>query len=223
MKWLHHFAASIPNGVSPTNRHLLIFYGHGSHVALGTIQEARSLRIDLLTLPAHTSNRLQPLDVPFKSYFKEERRKWITEKHRIDIKRAELAELGSKAFKKALTSENIKSSFERTGIWPLNSNALNEDMGPSKTFDTSFQDEVGATENMLQLAGVGLEIGEDVEMVPNTQLGQELEVQHIGIDLNDNIDKQSTSPIERSQFEEPLTMPTQASPPDWMKEAAFNL
>ena len=64
-------------GVSPENIHLLIFYGHGSHIAIQTIEEANMLGIDLLTLPAHTTHMMQPLDVsvfgPFKSYFRFER------------------------------------------------------------------------------------------------------------------------------------------------------
>ncbi|XP_059077024.1 MFS-type transporter clz9-like [Cryptomeria japonica] len=115
LNWLYHFARSISGGVSPTNRHLLIFDSHRSHVALTTIHEARSLGIDLLTLPAHTSHKLQPLDVsvfsPFKAHFKSERSKWMAKHPHIEIRRIELAELASKAFKHALTSENITASF----------------------------------------------------------------------------------------------------------------
>ncbi|KAH9292038.1 hypothetical protein KI387_042776 [Taxus chinensis] len=227
MNWLHHFASSVPGGVSPTNRHLLIFDGHGSHVALGTIQEARSLGIDLLTLPAHTSHKLQPLDVsvfaPFKTYFKEERRKWIVANHGIDVKRAELAELGSKAFKRALTPSNIKAGFKRTGIWPLNPNALDEDMAPSRTFDTSSQDDAGAAENMLHLSRVDLQQSEDVQMVPNTQLEKESEPQQKEININECVAEQLETPNRINQIDESLSLPTEDSPPDWMKEAALNL
>ena len=89
LNWLHHFAISIPGGVSTSNRHLLIFDGHGSHVVLPTIQEARNLGIDLLTLPSHTSHSLQPLDIsvfsPFKNYFKKERSKWMAKHHGFEI------------------------------------------------------------------------------------------------------------------------------------------
>lgn len=115
LNWLYHFSRSVPGGASPTNRHLLIFDGHRSHVALSTIHEAKSLGIDLLTLPAHTSHKLQPLDVsvfsPFKTHFKSERSKWMAKHPHIEIRRTELAELASKAFKLALTSENIIASF----------------------------------------------------------------------------------------------------------------
>jgi hypothetical protein len=63
--------------------------------------------IDLLTLPAHTTHRLQPLDVsvfgPFKSYFRDERVAWMTKNPRIEVKREELVELAGKAFKRSLT------------------------------------------------------------------------------------------------------------------------
>ncbi|KAH9314182.1 hypothetical protein KI387_022809 [Taxus chinensis] len=139
MNWLHHFARSVPGGVSPKNRHLLIFDGHGSHVALGTIQEARNLGIDLLTLPAHTSHKLQPLDVsvfsPFKNYFKTVRSRWMARNPGLEIRRTELAKLGSQAFQLAVTPENIKAGFRRIGIWPLDQNALSNDMRPSEAFD----------------------------------------------------------------------------------------
>lgn len=74
MAWLKHFAKNVPGGVSPTNRKLLIFDGHGSHVEFKTVEVAKAMGIDFLTLPAHCSHKLQPLDVsvfsPFKNYFK---------------------------------------------------------------------------------------------------------------------------------------------------------
>jgi len=79
-----------------------------------------SLDIDLLTLPAHTSHKLQPLDVSvflaFKSYFKSERAAWLARFPNIEIKREELAELGNKSFHKALTVSNITISFKINGL-----------------------------------------------------------------------------------------------------------
>ena len=72
--WLCHFVASILGGVSPKNKHLLVLDGYGSHIVVQTIEEENKLGIDLLTLLAHTTHRLQPLDVsvfgPFKTYFR---------------------------------------------------------------------------------------------------------------------------------------------------------
>lgn len=150
LNWLQHFASSIPSGVSPSNRALLIFDGHGSHVAYNTIEEARRLGIDLVTLPAHTSHKLQPLDVsvfsPFKNYFKQQRSKWMSNNPNIEIGREELATIASMTFKQALTPANIISGFRRTGIWPLNRSALQNDMRPSEAFDVTEDTQTWGTE-----------------------------------------------------------------------------
>ncbi|XP_057843427.2 MFS-type transporter clz9-like [Cryptomeria japonica] len=158
LNWLHHFKYLVPGGVSPTNRHLLIFDGHGSHAALLTIQEVRMIGIDFLTLLAHTSHKLQPLDVSvfssFKTYFKLERVVLIERFPNVEIKRAELAEIGSKSLAKALTISNILARFKRTGIWPLNPDTLMDVMQPSNTFEINDGEDASTVQNMLSLSGV---------------------------------------------------------------------
>ncbi|XP_059066465.1 MFS-type transporter clz9-like [Cryptomeria japonica] len=158
MSWLHHFKRSVSRGVSPTNTCLLIFNEHGSHVALPTIQEARMLGIDLLTLPAHGSHKLQALDVsvfsPFKTYFKSKRVAWIARFPNIEIRRAELAELSSKSLAKALIVSNIVARFKGTGIWPLNPDALTQDMQPSTTTHINDGKDASEVQNMPSLSGV---------------------------------------------------------------------
>jgi hypothetical protein len=74
--WISHFIESVRRvgSISPERRHLLILDGHNSHVTLEVVQEAKSVGLDLLTLPSHTSYALQPLDVvvfrPFKQHFR---------------------------------------------------------------------------------------------------------------------------------------------------------
>lgn len=74
LNWIYHFASSIPSGVSSKNRHLLVLDSHGRHIIVQTIEEEDKFKIDLLTLPTHTTHRLQPLDVsvfgPFMTYFR---------------------------------------------------------------------------------------------------------------------------------------------------------
>jgi hypothetical protein len=73
--WIAHFVKALQScgGISPTNRHLLILDGHNSHVTLDVVYKAKANGLDLLTLPSHTSHRLQPLDCsvfrPFKCAF----------------------------------------------------------------------------------------------------------------------------------------------------------
>jgi hypothetical protein len=80
--WISHFIQALEKrgGISPTNRHLLIVDGHNSHVTMEVVHKAMAIGLDLLTLPSHTSHRLQPLDVsvfgPFKRAFKRYRDAW---------------------------------------------------------------------------------------------------------------------------------------------------
>jgi len=52
---------------------LLILDGHGSHVTLEAISQAQAFGLDMVTLLAHTSHVLQPLDVSCFKPFKKER------------------------------------------------------------------------------------------------------------------------------------------------------
>ena len=52
----------------------------------------------------------------------------------VEVKRFDLAELVSKAFKRALTPSNIKDGFRRIDIWPLNFDALMHDTSCSQAF-----------------------------------------------------------------------------------------
>jgi hypothetical protein len=63
--WLHHsfgpqMRAREPNMDKPI---LLIYDGHGSHATNAFIEEAMAWNIRLYRLPAHTTHKLQPLDV----------------------------------------------------------------------------------------------------------------------------------------------------------------
>jgi hypothetical protein len=63
--------------MSQQNRHFLILDGHGSHVTLEAIEQTYEARLNMITLPSHTSHVMQPLDVsyfsPFKCAFRKEK------------------------------------------------------------------------------------------------------------------------------------------------------
>jgi len=54
-KFLSFFKKSILSGISLTNKHLLIFDRHGSHVVLEVIEQVKKFGLDMITLPSHTS------------------------------------------------------------------------------------------------------------------------------------------------------------------------
>jgi hypothetical protein len=57
-EFLCFFKKSILSGISLTNKHLLIFDGHGSHVILEVIEQVKKFGLDMITLPSHTSHAL---------------------------------------------------------------------------------------------------------------------------------------------------------------------
>ena len=138
--WISHFVQCLERkrGISQDRRHLLILDGHNSHVTLEVVQKCREVGLDLLTLPSHTSHRLQPLDVgvfaPFKRYFKRYRDAWSVNNKGKGASKQTLAMWVSKALERALTTENITAGFRTTGIFPLNSEAVNAHMGPARQF-----------------------------------------------------------------------------------------
>ena len=65
LKWLEHFA-SFTNAALDVPQ-IVILDGHHSHKTLAAVEYARSRGITLITLPPHTTRKMQPLD---RAYFK---------------------------------------------------------------------------------------------------------------------------------------------------------
>jgi hypothetical protein len=123
------------------------------------VYKAMAVGLDLLTLPSHTSHRLQPLDVsvfgPFKRAFKRYKDAWTLQHCGRGASKMVLAHWVSAALQKSLTESNIKVGFQSTGIWPFNSGAVNQYMTPSQQFiqannidndeDTDVEEELDTT------------------------------------------------------------------------------
>ena len=69
----------------------------------------------------------------------------------IEIRRTELEKLARKAFKLALVSNNITAGFRRTGIWPLDRDALCNDMNPSDAFNVEDENDVVGIKIILRI------------------------------------------------------------------------
>ena len=110
-------------GLSEEQPIIILYDGHKSHVSLGVIDWAKAHNIILFVLPAHTSHLLQPLDVgcfgPLSKILSNSCHKYMRENH-CKITRYNIGELCTNAYVKALSPDNLKSSFRRTGIYPLN-------------------------------------------------------------------------------------------------------
>lgn len=110
---------------------LLILDNHESHVSISTINKAKESGVILLTFPPHCSHRLQPLDVsvyrPFKSRYNAACNDWLTNNPGKAISIYNVAELVGSAYVLTVTQKNIISGFQKTGIWPFNSEPFTVD------------------------------------------------------------------------------------------------
>ena len=131
-----HFMKFVPRA----NDHpvLLLMDGHSTHVSVGLIDWAKDHNILLFILPAHTSHILQPLDV---GCFGPLQRIYNYECHRemrstaCTITRYNIGSLASKAYVKSLTPENLQAAFAKTGIFPMNKDAIDPlILAPSSVF-----------------------------------------------------------------------------------------
>lgn len=117
---------------------LIVLDGHKSHISLDLVEWAKQQNIVLFILPAHTSHILQPLDVgcfgPFQRMFNSTCHRFIRDTS-ATITRYNICELSCKVYSKALSAENLHSAFKRSGIYPLDSTAINQDsLIPAEVF-----------------------------------------------------------------------------------------
>jgi len=103
---------------------VLILDGHDSHNFVELLEVAMANQIEIVELPAHTSNWLQPCDrtvfKPFKDAYNEACQDLMHTYPGTTIGHANFCGLLAKAWNKAITAENIKSGFRACGIYPFN-------------------------------------------------------------------------------------------------------
>ena len=127
--WLEHFK----NHTKPTAEDpvLLVMDNHCSHKSLRIYEFCREHHITVVTIPPHTSHRLQPLDVSFysalKSAFNRECDLFMKTRGYIKITPYDLASLFNKAYQRTATIEKAVSGFRSTGIFPLDPDKFTED------------------------------------------------------------------------------------------------
>lgn len=122
---------------TPDRPMLLILDNLKAHVSLKAVEKAKGNGIVLLTLPPHTSHRLQPLDVavygPFKTLYNRALDGSIRSNPGTTVSIYQIAGLVNEAFLSAVTPRNITSGFKSTGIFPYN-----RDIFPEEAFAPSM-------------------------------------------------------------------------------------
>ena len=129
LTWLNHFISV----VKPTQSRkvILILDGHSSHKTLAAVELARNSGVVMISLPPHTTHRVQPLDRtvfgPLKAHYNGECDKWMVSHVGQRISQYDIASLFGKAYLKTATMDKAISGFECTGLWPYNPDVFGED------------------------------------------------------------------------------------------------
>lgn len=127
--FLRHFK----DNVQPTkdNPVLLILDNHSSHISLASVNFCRDNGIHMLTIPPHSSHKMQPLDRgffgPLKIKFAYECDKWLSHHPGRVIGQTEVAHLVNEAFQKVASLSNAVSGFKVSGIWPLDTDIFSDE------------------------------------------------------------------------------------------------
>lgn len=153
VKWLKHFQ----NFVKATldDPVLLAIDNHSTHCTLETYNYCKENGILILTIPPHTSHRIQPLDVsfygPLKKAYNNECDKFLRTHVGERISTSEIAELFNKAFGRVATPEKATKGFEATGICPINGDIFTEDDFLPANFIKTSKESTNVIENQNAL------------------------------------------------------------------------
>lgn len=117
-QWFRHFIEfANPTKEKPV---LLVLDGHCSHTQnIDLIDLAKTNHVTIVSLPPHSSHKLQPLDKtfmgPLKGYYSEEIRQWLRHNERA-VSAFDVMDLFGKAYIRCQTAQINKV----TSIYPLN-------------------------------------------------------------------------------------------------------
>lgn len=147
MMWLKHFQAKVSSTID--NPVLLILDNHSSHISITIYEFCKNHGIVMLSIPPHTSHRLQPLDLTFfaalKSAYSRQcnlflKRKITCPEKENKLTPYDISEIFKLAYEQVANVEKGVSGFAAAGIFPMNPEKFTEDdFAPAENFNSSLQ------------------------------------------------------------------------------------
>ncbi|CAG7832646.1 unnamed protein product, partial [Allacma fusca] len=140
MIWIEHFTAfSKPNDTNPV---LLLLDNHTSHISIEILNFCEIHNIHMLSIPPHTSHKLQPLDVSvysaIKSRLSKLEQEWMSQNAPKRLTEENLPEIFKIAYDVSATPSNMISGFRKCGIVPFDPTVFSDkDYAPSNTFSNT--------------------------------------------------------------------------------------
>lgn len=195
-KWIEHFA----NVVKPTINDpvLLIFDNHTTHISIEVYNFCKSNGICIVTLPPHTSHKLQPLDLtffgPFKAAFNRECDLFLKSHPHEKISMYDLASILNKSYIKIATLDKGISGFSSSGIYPLDTNKFSQDdFAPAQEYQTVILE----TDKKLHLSNVQRNLLTAYEVQPDNIQRRDMPSTSTGI-YHESISLESLHPVPKA-------------------------
>lgn len=185
-EWLKHFKCHVhPSPQSPV---LLLLDNHTSHISLEIYSFCKANSIHLISIPPHTSHRLQPLDLsffsPLKGAYNKECELYLRAHPHQRITNFQLAEIFNKAYLKVATMEKGIAGFRSAGICPFDPDKFkDEDFLPAQQFlpvaleneveehrasDTEQLKDPSITENSIITPEAVPQVNSEIDPIPGT-------------------------------------------------------
>lgn len=147
IKYMHHFAKHAKP--TPDTPVFLLLDNHESHISVEVLDFCKEVGIILMTFPPHCSHKLQPLDLtvygPLKNYYNKALTDWMVSNPGKTVTIYDIPKVAALVIPQAFKQQNIQKGFEKSGIWPFNSNIFSdEDFLCSSITDRCLSESDGA-------------------------------------------------------------------------------
>ncbi|XP_061714882.1 uncharacterized protein LOC133523371 [Cydia pomonella] len=188
LDWLSHFK----DYTKPTKENpvLLILDNHVSHCTIRAINFYRDNHIHVLTLPPHTSHKIQPLDCGFhtvlKKYYANECEKWLRNHPGRAITVFQMVAIFSPAYLKAATLACAVQCFKVTGIVPYDPDVFTDaDYLASSVTERKRGDDNAESATDVPLVDSGASIVS--EAIPQTSRSPLMDLTNVGGPTNSSV------------------------------------